>query len=135
MTVKKESLFFLEMNFCKQPLVITIIIRCFYSATNRFLRFHSKEVHVWVCTWHPDVFVKSKSILLYWGWSFNYTWIKSDNILPYSQPGFQESYFKWCRLRHVNFQETHEPWETIFSLVRHTYKAIISNSRADRISI
>ena len=79
---------------------------------------------VWVCTWHPDVFVESKSILLYWGWSFNYTWIKSDNILPYSQPGFQESYFKWCRLRLVNFQENHEPWETIFSLVRHTYNII-----------
>ena len=48
MTVKKES--FLEMNFCKQPLDITIIIRCFYSATNRFLRFHSKELYVGECT-------------------------------------------------------------------------------------
>jgi len=67
MTVKKES--FLEMNFCKQPLVITIIIRCFYSATNRFLRFHSKELYVGECTWHPDIFVKSKNILLHWDWS------------------------------------------------------------------
>ena len=67
MTVKKES--FLEMNFCKQPLDITIIIRCFYSATNRFLRFHSKELYVGECTWHPDIFVKSKNILLHWDWS------------------------------------------------------------------
>ena len=67
MTVKKES--FLEMNFCKQPLDITIIIRCFYSAANRFLRFHSKELYVGECTWHPDIFVKSKNILLRWDWS------------------------------------------------------------------
>ena len=82
--VKKESLNFLEMYSFEQSLDITIISH-FYITINRCLRFHSKEVHVWVCTWHPDVFVKSKSILLYWGWSFNYIRTKSDNILPYNQ--------------------------------------------------
>ena len=135
MTVKKESLFFLEMNFCKQPLVITIIIRCFYSATNRFLRFHSKELYVGECTWHPDIFVKSKNILLHWDWSMTIPGkiqIVYLTVLTPRIPGVILIVYltilttrilgvKWCRLRNVNLQETQEPWETIFSWFRYTY--------------
>ena len=133
MTVKKES--FLEMNFCKQPLDITIIIRYFYSATNRFLRFHSKELYVGECTWHPDIFVKSKNILLRWDWSMTIPGqiqIVYLTVLTTRIPGVILIVYltilttrilgvKWCRLRNVNLQETHEPWETILSSVRYTY--------------